>query len=229
MANNTSSIFVIYSKVLDLLKRKPGLYNLYEIEYIKNMILSSSDHEMFYDEGIREIFDELGLLPDNENIYLAFLDYIKSKCDIEDKHIIEVGGGIFPRLAKRISLEQKSGTITVYDPRLDPEEKSTDRLILKKEKFDNDTKIGNTDLLIGLMPCKGAEYIVNQAMWHDRDFIIWLCEGGLHGDFFDYFEDEDEWRDSLINYANRQLEDKGKKIKIKKMEEFSPYPIISNI
>ena len=229
METNSSSVFVLYSKVLELFKKKPNLYDEYEISFIKNAILSGYDGSYFYDEGIREIFDELGLLPNKNNIYMAFIDLIKSKCDINGKNILEVGGGTFPRLAKRLSLEQKNGTITVYDPRLDPSIKSTDRLILKKEKFDNETKIGNTDLFLGLMPCKGAEFLLNQALKNDRDFILWLCEGGPHGDYFDYFEDESEWLDSIICHTDRRLEEKGQKIKIKKMEDYSPYPIISNI
>ena len=47
--------------------------------------------------------------------------------------IIEVGGGILPSLAKKIALRQKSGTVTVYDPRLITNIDKPDNLILKKE------------------------------------------------------------------------------------------------
>ena len=229
MDNSVHSVFIMYSKISEFLNKKKDLYSDFEISYIKSAMLDECYSGYFYEEGIRELFDEVGFLPDDENIYIAFIDYIKNKYDINNKNIIEVGGGIFARLSRRLTLEQKNGIITVYDPRLDPEIESSDRLVLKREKFTNKTDICNTDLLVGLMPCQGAEPLLEQALTHDRDFVLWLCEGGPHGDCFDYFEDDYEWIDSMVYEAKRGLADKNKKLKIKKLEEFSPYPIISSI
>ena len=219
----------IAEKALLLLDEKHDLYTDFELSYIKNCITHNYFPDLFFDEGIREIFDEIGYLPDDENVYKIFLNYITSLCDVNDKNIIEVGGGVFARLSKRLSLEQKNGKITVYDPRLDPTIESTDRFVCKKEDFTIDHDIGDTDLMIGLMPCQGAEPLLRQALDHDRDFILWLCEGGPHGDCFDYFEDADEWVGSIMYWAGRSLEEKGQKLRVKKMDKLAPYPIITNL
>lgn len=216
--------------LLHLLDEKQDLYTTLEYSYIKNYFLSERFlKDEYIDEGLREIVDEAGLLPQDENIYDYFTDFIIDRYDIEGKKIIEVGGGVFARLAKRLSLKQESGLVTVYDPRLDPSIESTDKLVLKKETFYVDTDIEDTDLLVGLMPCEGANSLIAQATRKDRDFILWLCEGGPHGDCFDYFEDADEWLNSTIYFAERDLESRGKVLTIKKEDKFSPYPIITNV
>ena len=79
------------------------------------------------------------------------------------------------------------------------------------------------------MPCKGAEPLLEQATKKNIDFMLWFCEGGAHGDCFDYFEDEEEWLGSMMYTAQRGVEDsKMGKLKVKKLEEFSHYPIIYN-
>ena len=217
------------SKLLEFIDSKKDLYNEFEFDYVRNTFLHGRYDEVKRDEGIREVLDETGLLPDEDNIYKYFTDFILSRCDINNKRIIEVGGGVFGRLSKRLSLKQQNGVITIYDPRLDPTMKSDDRLIFKKEKFTRCTDVSDTDLLVGLMPCEGANPLVEQAIKYDKDFILWLCEGGPHGDIFDYFEDADEWMDSLLYFASSDLEEKGKKLYIKKEERLSPYPIITNV
>ena len=215
--------------LLDLIESKKELYTEFEYDYIRNTFLKGRYDEVKQDEGIREILDEVDMLPEEENVYKYFTDFILSRCDINNKRIIEVGGGVFGRLSKRLNLKQENGIITIYDPRLDPTIKSTDRMIFKKEKFTKKTDISDIDLLVGLMPCEGANPLVEQAIKYDKDFILWLCEGGPHGDIFDYFEDEYEWMDSLLYFTGSSLENKGKKLYIKKEERLSPYPIITNV
>ena len=219
----------ITKSILDFLEDKKDLYTDLELSFIKNYFHSDNYSFAECDEGLRELLDVVDLLPKEDNIYDYFTDFITDRYDINNKEIIEVGGGVFARLAKRLSLKQSNGLVTVYDPRLDPTMESTDRLVLKKERFSVDTEIGKTDLLVGLMPCEGANSLVTQAVRKKRDFILWLCEGGPHGDYFDYFECEEEWMDSLMYFADQDLRNYGKRlIKIKK-DKFSPYPIITNV
>ena len=186
--------------------------------------------ELMNSEVIREVFDEVGLIPKKHNIYDAFFKEIKNIHGIEERNIIEVGGGALPRLAKRIRLSQKKGTITVYDPRLFLGLEEDSRLRLIRKPFTKSTNIGNCDLLIGLMPCKAAKDLVDQAISYDKDFIVWLCEGGWHGEPIDYFETDDEWRQSLICSAEWGLrENDSGKLGVKELKKFSPYPIIYNV
>ena len=181
-------------------------------------------------EGPRELYDAAGIIPEDHNIYKAFLDEIIRVHGIEGRHIIEVGGGALPRLAERIHLKQKNGSITVYDPRLFIGLPDKNNFRLKREIFKRNTPTHNADLLIGLMPCKGAEALVESAISNSIDFMVWLCEGGWHGETIDYFETDDEWRATVIQTARYGMKDKNMgKLMIKKLPEFSKeYPIIYN-
>ncbi len=210
------------------IEEHPDYYDEYERRYLLNV--STPLFRVFTGDVTRELYDELDLIPDEYNMYLAFLDLIEEKFGIEGKNIVEVGGGIIPRLGQRIRLKQSDGTITVYDPRIGSDIVGDERLVLKREKFTNGTVIdSNVDLLIGLMPCKGAEPLVEQATKNNIDFMLWLCEGGPHGDYFDFYESDDEWLGSITTYASRRVEDqKMGKLKIKRIDELSQYPIIYN-
>ena len=173
--------------------------------------------------------DELDLIPEDYNIYNEFMNFIDDVHGIGNKNIVEIGGGRFPRLAKRINNSRDNGKITVYDPRLSTEE-SDDRLVLKRKKASSHTDIDDCDLIIGLMPCKGAEVLLDLAIKNNKDFVLWLCEGGSHGDEYDFFEDDDEWRQSMIFKAEKGIREKNMgKLKIKKLDRFSNrFPIIYN-
>ena len=78
------------------------------------------------------------------------------------------------------------------------------------------------------MPCEAADIMVERAIKERIDFMIALCEGGPHGDLIDYFESDEEWRNSLIIYANNRLEDDNQSsLKFKSLEKYhNPYPVI---
>ena len=217
-----------YMGVVDFLARHPGYYDQYEEECIKSYALRENERN-FYLDIMREIYDELGFIPDEKNMYITFIKMIEETFGIEGKNIIEVGGGIIPRLGKRIHLKQNTGTITVYDPRLGRHYESEDRFTLVREEFTKKTPVDGADLIVGLMPCKGAEPLLDQAIKNNIDFILWFCEGGPHGDYFDYFEDDDEWLSSTLYFARKGVEEnKMGKLKVKHLEQFSTYPIVYN-
>ncbi len=179
---------------------------------------------------VREVFDELGLFSDDKNIYLGFIEMADAAFDLKNRHILEIGGGILPRLGERISAFQDKGSITVYDERISKYKESTEKMKLVRKNFDKSMEIRNIDLLIGLMPCKAAELIIELAAKNNIDFMIALCEGGPHGDEFDFYEDEEEWQHSVIYSARCAVRDKEMgKLLIKDMEKYgNPYPIIYN-
>lgn len=221
----------VYESVEHFLKKQQnGLYDEYEVEGILGCIKYGVLPDIYHKEIVREVLERLNLIPEEENIYSHFAREIEQIHSLEGRKIIEVGCGVFPHLAKKIRLKQTKGSVTVYDPRLNPALTSTESLILKREKFTRSTEIADTDLLVGLMPCKGAESIIDQAIDKKIDFIVWLCEGGPHGDYYDFYEDEDEWLCSVQSVAKRGIRDKqmgtyGKKL-IKKYSD--RYPIIYN-
>ena len=80
------------------------------------------------------------------------------------------------------------------------------------------------------MPCEATQSIIENAVDKNKDFMIALCEGGPHGDEFDYFEDEKEWLKAMLYIAERGLEDNNMgDLKVLSFKKYnSPYPIIYN-
>ena len=219
-----------YDLVLDLIKRYPNAFNENEISSLLNYAKRDHKPNTMIPDLIREVYYELGILRDEENIYLGFMDLLSNNFDYQDRNIIEVGGGIFPRLAKRISNEQITGKIKVYDPRLNSRERSSDKFKVARYKFYADENIGDTNLLLGFMPCEATYNIIDAASRNNVDFMIALCEGGPHGDIYDYFENDNEWLDTMIYMAERAVEDNNMgTIKKDYLKEYhNPYPIIYN-
>ena len=150
----------------------------------------------------------------------------------EGENIVEVGGGVVPSLAKRIALKQQKGTITVYDPRLiETLHQDIPNLVLKKQKFTTETKEPQADLYIAFMPCEATQQIIGTVGENKQDFIIAACEGGPHGEMFDYFESDDEWLHCMLWYARRTIEkaDLGELVISEELEKYNdPYPVFYN-
>lgn len=214
-----------YKKVLKYLKDNIGNYSETEINYIFKNYDYLEDNK-FVPDILRQIYDELGLLDDKDNLYLGFIDIIKEIFNI-DSNIVEVGGGVIPSLGKNITLNQKNGTVTVYDPRL-INNVDNDKLILKREYFNDKTDISKCDLVIGLMPCQATEVLIRQAGKYNKDFLIGLCEGG-HNAFDDYFDD-DIWKENIMYLARRTIEenDMGVLMETDLLDYNDPYPVIYN-
>ena len=211
------------------LETHPEIFTKEERDFIKTFTIYNKNFH-FAPDTIREIYDELGILEDHQNIYLGFMNLLTEEFPIQEKRILEVGGGTIPRLGKRIHSIQTTGTIVIYDPKLSIYEENKENFTLVREKFQKTTNIEDANLLLGLMPCEASETIITSALENQTDFMIALCEGGPHGDYFDYFEDEDEWKNYILSYATKGVEEKNMgKLKIKTLKEYGdPYPVIYN-
>lgn len=218
-----------YVLVKNYLEKYPDIFTDFEKKYLLGCACSNVKFALVPDL-VREVYDELGLLEDEENIYLGFIDLIQQNFDISDRKIVEVGGGVLPRLGERIALIQNKGNITVYDPRLSPYKSDGEKLKLVRSKFTGNQAFENVDFLFGFMPCEAADIIVDTATDKKIDFMIALCEGGSHGDEFDYFEDEEEWRSSLISRAKAKVKKQEMgTLGIEYMKKYgNPYPVIYN-
>jgi len=219
-----------YNLVLEYLRNNPGIFSRLEEQYLLNVSKNIHIKYSIVPNLPREVYDELNIIDDKDNIYLKFISMLENAFNYETRNILEVGGGVLPRLGERISLKQTTGKITIYDPRLSIYKKETNKFRLVREKFTRETNIGDTDLIIGLMPCKSAEDIVEVATKNRIDFMVALCEGGPHGDEYDFYEDEEEWQSSLIRQAKKRVQEQGLgKLKVKYMENINnPYPVIYN-
>lgn len=213
-------------KVNRFLEENKHGYNDREIEYIRANWVHSLDKK-FQVDILRQLYSELGFTDEENDIYHAFIKILEENFDI-DTDIIEVGGGKIPSLAKRIALKQKQGTITVYDPNLISTESPYPNMVLRKQPFTLKTPVEKDQLIIGFMPCEAAEKIIYNARQNNAHFLIALCEGGPHGDEFDYFESEDEWLYSMLYSARDAAKKTGHDpLTITDLKEYDdPYPVI---
>lgn len=213
-------------KVNRFLEENKHGYNDRELEFIRSNWVHFLDKK-FQVDILRQMYSELGFMDDKEDIYHAFIKILEENFDI-DTDIIEVGGGRIPSLAKRIALKQKKGTITVYDPNLISTDSPYPNMVLRKQPFTLQTPVKEDQLIIGFMPCEATEKIIYNAKKNNAHFLIALCEGGPHGDEFDYFESEDEWLYSML-YSARDTADKTEHgpLQITDLKEYDdPYPVI---
>lgn len=209
----------------------PGLYSPYDEAMIKQLLYRGATDSNIKNDIIRELLDELGMIPDEKNLYLQFIEIIKELYpNFRNMNIVEVGGGILPRLGERLSLQMEKGKVTVYDPLVSKYKEETDKLKIKRTKFTRSTPVDGVDLIVALKPCKGAEAVVDNVRDHGTDFVLGLCEGGPHGEGYDYFEWDDEWIHSTITVAERAVEEQNMGTLEQRFldKPYYEYPIIYN-
>ncbi|MBE6157271.1 MAG: hypothetical protein E7160_00535 [Firmicutes bacterium] len=215
-----------------------GIHNIFKkyphafTEEEKNYIVKNYDwinRNNGYNYILREIYDELGIIPEEDNLYLGFIKLIEEKFGL-NRHIVEIGGGIIPSLSKHIALRQESGMITVFDSRLAVTNSHLPNLKLIKEKFDK-TKVSlEHDLLIGLHPYGGTKTIVEAACENNSDFIIALGDLPVEQNSFIEDEEYDIAQQHLIFDAKNMVRESGLgELEYASLEEYgSMYPVIYN-
>lgn len=216
--------------VLDYIEKHYCDYTEHERNYIKRNISYSKNKNSVTTiktpHFLRQIYDELGLIPDNENMYHGFVKLLEEKMDI-NRDVIEVASGIIPNVARRVASRQKSGSITSYDPRLTVQTAILPNMTIKRENFTSKTKVKPNSLLLGFMPCEATIDIIESAAINNADFMIGLCEGGSRKKFY-WLEYEDEWLGFVNSYANtkfRKREDVT--IETASLSDYGdPYPVI---
>ena len=137
-----------YAKVIQLIIDNSEVFTDYERKCLLNYAIKGHTPGKMIPDLVREVYDKLNILEDEQNIYLGFIDILEKEFNYKERNIVEVGGGIFPSLANRIAREQTIGKIKVYDPRLSKYENNKEKLTLVREKFYSDTPLGNANLLI---------------------------------------------------------------------------------
>lgn len=217
-------------RISEFLDAHKEYYTEREIAYIKNnaALLASSEKRNYGSSVLRQVYDQLGFIPKEENIYHGFIDLIESNFDIE-RNIVEVAGGIVPSLATKIALRQKTGTITVYDPRVIITTNKPQNLILKRQTFHRDVQLPDTQMIIGFMPCDAALPIVESACLNEIDFMVALCEGGLKRGY-EWLETDEEWLGYVKFLATRGMRDKNMgTLETASLEKYNyEYPVIYN-
>ena len=211
-----------------ILTKYSHAYTKEEKEYIrKNFNWIKYNHR--YNYILREIYDELGMINEENNLYLGFTNLIDEIFGINRK-IVEIGGGIIPSLSKHIALKQKHGKITVFDPRLAITETNISNLKLIREKFIKEKAPQNKELYIGLQPYGGTKAIIETACKTNTDFIIVLGELGIEkNSFIDYYEYDIEQQHLIYDAKNLVRDSKLGSLEITDLDRYgSSYPVIYN-
>lgn len=218
----------IKSRVITFLTEHNSEYTEREIRYIERYatIILERPINHYIGDVLRQIYDEVGLLPEENNMYSGFVSLLEKNFNL-DTNIVEVAGGVIPVLAKKIALKQSHGTITVYDPRLTFSSPQIPNLILKKQEFTKSTPLTNTNIIIGFMPCDATIQIIEAALANDIDFMVALCEGGPRTGY-EWLETEEEWVDYIKYIAKLGLEKQKKgTLGVASLAQYgNPYPVI---
>lgn len=201
-----------------------------EKKYILNYLNYYNDKKnILLPVEILQIYDSCKIIPDEKNIYIGFIKLLE-KMNYKEKKILEIGGGYNPRLAIRISKKLTKGTITVYDPLIYKNIKNNRKLKIKRKKFKQKVNAKDYNLIISFMAKKSAEIAIEYAINNNLDFIVALCDGGLHGDEDDFYTCPEEWIHAVILNANNKLKKANRTpVIIENLNKYhSSYPVLIN-
>ena len=178
-----------YTKLFDEYMKVYGpLYVEKEREFIKTNFLNSYFAEGIDIDIMNQVYETIGLFDNYTNIYSVNLNHLMKCYDI-NTDILEIGGGYVPAFAKKLSEQQKCGSVSVMDPELIV--KNHGKLRLFKENFTDKTDVSNFKLLVGIEPCDATIPMIQSANKNNMDMYMMLC-GCTH------FEDVDRY--TFITY-----------------------------
>lgn len=226
MIKNEISTIALHYQIFKFLNEHSKDYTEAEKQFILKNYAWGKREELVTDI-LRQIYDELGLLENDRNIYEGFIDLLAKNFDI-NRNIVEIGGGKIPSLAKKLALRQKHGTVTVYDDKLITTNTSIPNLKLIKRRLSEEERLQNTDMIIGFMPCEGTKTAIHLAQKNKLDFMIAFCEGSCHDESL--FMYEEDWELNMLYEARKAIQraSLGKLEKTYMKDYHNPYPIIYN-
>lgn len=178
---------------------------------------------------LNQFYSEYKLIDVNKNIYYSILKKLIDTVTIDDKRVLEVGGGPVPILGRLIA--EKAEKVTVMDSNVSIKN-GLDNMYLENKLFLNNTDINDYDLVVSFMACGASKSIIDNCTKHDTDFFIGLCPCGMTIDKeFDPTITNKKYMDLIIDYAKRKVMDNNMgTLEIDKLEDqpFYNSPIIYN-
>ncbi len=183
---------------------------------------------------LMQIYTELGIELEEPSFYQRHLTNIQRNFDIRS-NVLDVASGMIPSFANLLAHEQLrlgKGTVTLYEPLLLTTKPKHRNMTLHKEKFQENTRIKEFDLITGIMPCAATESVIKAACMNRKDFYIAMC-GCTHFEYIPWYMSvtPEMYQEHVIALAKDLLEeyDNGTLV----VERFEPgypidYPIIYN-
>lgn len=167
----------------EYMKTYGPLYEDIEREFIKANFLGSIFAEEIDIDIMNQVYETIGLFDNYPNLYKANLKYLMDCYDI-NTDILEVGGGYVPAFAKKISDNQKSGSVSVMDPSLIVN--NYGNLKIYKENFTETTDVSSFKLLVGIQPCDATLPMIKSANKNNIDMYMMLCGCTHFNNFYRY-------------------------------------------
>lgn len=199
VAKNKKEILRLYNGFMTKYGSK---YDDFMREYIKDNFFENLGNLGYYLE-LLQVYSELGIIAKEDDYYIAQLNKLKEKFDI-NCNILDVGSGSIPVFANYMAHNQiklGSGTVTLYEPYLVIDAPKYSNMVLHREEFTETTDISNFDLVTALMPCDVTETLITSVCKNRKDFYISLCGcnhfamdygfysyGGFRPSFYEYIE-----------------------------------------
>ena len=216
--------------IIKYLKEYDDYFSYEEKLKIKEALCDFSMGYDLYNYLCLQICDELNLLPDDQNPYKAFTETLNEQFNIENKNVVEIGGGKLLRLGKRIINMQDMGTVTVYDSNTLIRGGQYPRLRIVRRKFKSEMDAYGADVLVGLLAYTSASVAIDVAIAENKDFMFALFNKQNNNLFCEGSDDDINEINSFVERAEKDLDNSNLgKLKVKYMHEIGDnYPIIYN-
>ena len=218
------------SLIINYLKENKRLFSFEESTRICDAAgYFSSGFEM-YDYLCLQICDELGIIPDDQNPYKAFVETLNDVFNIENKSVVEIGGGKLLRVSKRITDMQDTGSVTVYDTNSTYKNGDYPKLTVFNRKFMDAVDAVGADVLVGLLARSSAEKLVKSAIEKDKDFMVAVFNKQNQNLFCESDIDPNELNKFIEKTEQDVASSSLGKLKVKRLNEIGEqYPIIYNV
>lgn len=180
---------IAYTKFKKYMKLYGDKYTPNVRDFIKKNFLSDYFENFVENDIMDQVYSAVGVYDNTPNIYDTFIEEMQRNFDI-DRRLVEVASGWYPALAEKVSVRQKCGSITIYEPSLLMD--THDKFKIIKEPLEESTIVTDADMIYALRPCNAIENIIKVANHNDLDLFVGLCGCTHFGVFDDFFEVLDE-------------------------------------
>lgn len=179
-----SEIGRVLNNFEEYIKQYGHLYSESTLMYIVDNFFDESFDRDMYADVLHQVYSMTGAYDNIENFYDSCIEDMKEIYDIENGHLLDVGCGLMPAFAKRVSDRQTKGTVTAMDPDVIVTELGKVKIF--KENFTMQTDVTKYDLVYGILPCEATLTMIKRANECDKDLYVQLC-GCTHFPFSNPF------------------------------------------